>query len=474
MIRNYSFKGKNRMLNKLVNKNLIISLLLFLTLPVLNIIAQTKTDSTITLTLDKAISIALANNRDIQLSIQDVKNASAQIDEAYADVWPSINFTGDYARNIKLPVLFIPPNTPFNPSPNTETFSLGAKNSYNLGVTLNQTLFSLKVNKAIQIAGDYSDYFKTNETSTKQDIVFQVKQTFYSILLAQKLVEVSQKGYDVAKANYDNVEKLYQQGVSSEYDFLRAEVQLANVEPALIESKNNLKLAKNSLKNLLALDLKNDLNIVGEFKLEEISKEKLAESDSLLIKNNPTLEGLKLQESILDKNISLQTAGYFPTLAAYANYTWQTQDNTFHFSNYNWANTFTVGLRLSVPIFDGFRRSAQIQQAEINKDKVGLTKMKVEEGLKIQLQQSELKMKEAKERVTAQEKSVQQAERALKIAQTRYNNGIGTQLEILDTQSALTQTQTNYAKAIFDFLIAKAQWEKTIGQTKYELKNNNE
>ena len=75
-------------------------------------------------------------------------------------------------------------------------------------------------------------------------------------------------------------------------------------------------------------------------------------------------------------------------------------------------------------------------------------------------------MKEAKERVAAQQKSVEQAEKALKIAQTRYQNGIGTQLEILDTQSALTGTQTNFAKAIYDFLIAKAAWEKTIGLSK--------
>jgi outer membrane protein TolC len=95
-----------------------------------------------------------------------------------------------------------------------------------------------------------------------------------------------------------------------------------------------------------------------------------------------------------------------------------------------------------------------------------LNKLKVEEGLKIQLVQSQLKMKEAEERVLAQGKSLKQAERAVEIAQSRYKNGIGTQLEILDTQSSLTMAQTNYSQAIYDFLVAKAQWEKLIGSSK--------
>jgi outer membrane protein TolC len=167
----------------------------------------------------------------------------------------------------------------------------------------------------------------------------------------------------------------------------------------------------------------------------------------------------------MDKVISLERAGYFPVLSGFANYQWQTQDNTFDFSQYLWANTITVGLSLSLPVFDGFRREARIEQATIDKDKLQLSKSKVEEGLKIQLVQAQLKMNEAKERILAQEKSLKQAERAVEIAQSRYKNGIGTQLEILDTQSSLTMAQTNYSQAIYDYLVSKAQWEKIISSS---------
>ncbi len=285
-------------------------------------------------------------------------------------------------------------------------------------------------------------------------------------LLSKKLVEVNEEGYNVAKANKDNTGALYKQGVASEYDFLRSEVQLANVEPALIEAKNNFEMAKNNLKNLLALDLDTKIEIQGELEVEKISAEQLENSNEMLEQKNPLLQSLNIQKSMLEENISIEKAAYLPTLKAFGSYAWQTEDNTFKFKNYNWANTFSVGLQLTYTLFDGFQRGAKVEQAEIGVKSLQAAKSKTEEGLKIGLLQSKLKMNEALDRIDAQKKSVEQAEKALKIAETRYKNGVGTQLEILDTQNALSQTRINYEKSIFDFLIAKTNWEKLLGISK--------
>jgi outer membrane protein TolC len=425
--------------------------------------SQQNSDSTLVLTLDKSISIALENNRDIQLSRQDVLKSDAQIDEAYANIWPTIDVNTNYNRNIKSPVLFIPPNTPFNPSNQTETFSLGAKNSFDMTASLSQTIFSLKVNTAIRIANDYSQYYNFSEKSTENNVILQVKKAFYGVLLSNELVKVAQKNYEVSKANYDNISDKYKQGVSSEYDELRAKVQLSNAEPMLIQAKNNLELAKNSLKNLLSIKLNQKIETKGKFELDTLGDVQEDSSATAIVNNNPMITSLNYQISVLDKNISLEKAAYFPTLSGFANYEWQTQDNTFNFNNYNWANTIMVGLKLAIPIFDGFARGARVQQAEIDMEKAKLTKLKTEDGLKIQLVQAELNMKEAKQRVDAQKESVQEAEKALKIAESRYDNGIGTQLEILDTQSALVQTQVSYSQAIYDYLVAKAEWDNVAG-----------
>jgi len=191
-----------------------------------------------------------------------------------------------------------------------------------------------------------------------------------------------------------------------------------------------------------------------------------AEMDSArraAVATNPAIQALALEESMLDKNIGIERAGYFPTLSLVGAYQVQAQDNTFQFGNYLWAKTFFLGLNLTLPIFDGFRTSARTEQAIIDRDKIHLTRLKAEEGLRIQIQSAELTMEEARTRIEAQQRSIEQAEKAVAIAQTRYRSGVGTQLELLDAQVAMTRTQTNYAQATYDYLVARAGWTNAVG-----------
>lgn len=453
------------MVNLLFRKNILFLLLICFTLS--SKLFPQETKDTLSLTLNQAITIALEKSWDIQIANEDVKKAEEQISEAYANAFPRLEFTGRYVRNIKSPVLFIPANTPFNESDQTLIFELGSKNSYDLGLSVSQVIYNQKVNTAIQIANEYSNYSKFGEKSTRQQIINSVKKAFYNVLLMQELLTVSNQNYGVAKANLENVAALYKQGVVSEYDFLRSEVQAANVQPYVIQTENGLELSKNYLKNLLALDLNQPIKLIGEFSFEELSLESIEQLSLDAVDNNPLVNQLKVQSSLLEKNITIQQSDYFPTLAFFGQYQFQSQDNTFKFKDYNWAKTFYIGLQLSYTLFDGFSRGARIEQAVIDKQKVDLSRMKLEEGLKIQILQSKMKMEEAKKRIAAQEKSLLQAEKALKIAQSRYKNGVGTQLELIDTQAALTTSKTNYAQAIYDYLIAKADWEYTVSSESF-------
>lgn len=413
----------------------------------------------IEITLKEAINLALQNNWDIKLSEKEIQKANEQISEAYSNAFPRIDLKGNYIRNIKLPVMFLPPNTSFNPTDQVVTFELGASNNWDASITLNQVIYSQKVNTAIKIADEYAELSKAGNQSVRNDVVMGVKKAFYGVLLMQELVKVSKQGYEVAKANYENVSSMYKQGVASEYDYLRAEVQLANTSPILTQMENNFVMSQNLLKNILALDVQTPIIVKGEFVFDESASSQKAFDKIVSIETNPLLRQLDIQASLLDKNITIEKSEYFPTLAAFGTYAYQTQDNTFKFKNYMWAESFMVGLNLQYTLFDGFRRSARIEQATIDKDKVELNKRKLEDGLKIRAIQAMNLMEESKKRIKAQEKSLEQAEKALKIAQSRFKNGVGTQLELIDGQSALTMAKTNYAQAIYDYLSARADWE---------------
>ncbi len=419
----------------------------------------------IILTLDSAVALALGQNRDVMIAEQERYRADAQVNEAWSGALPQLSLTGMYTRNVKLPVLFLPPNSVFNPGSSTETLELGSNNSYLLGATLSQVLFSRKVGVALDIAHTYHDFTEEGYRATTQDVTLAVKKAFYGVLLAKELAVANREGLDVVRSNVENVRLQYAHGNAAEYDLLRAEVELANTEPLLISAENALVLSMNALKNLLAIPLDTEIDVAGGFTFDEVPAEALESARHDALSSNPALLQLGLQENMLDMNISIERADYFPTLSLVGAYQYQTQDNTFAFRNYMWATSLNVGLQLSFPLFDGFRTSARTEQATIDRDKVHYARLKAEDGVKIQLQAAELRMAEAKKRIAGQERNIAQAEKAVSIAQTRYRSGVGTQLELMDSQVAMTRARATHAQALYDFLVAKAEWENTSGNT---------
>ena len=427
------------------------------------------TGAAMVVTLDKALEIALRQNRDIQIADQSRARAEAQITEARSGAFPLINVSAVYTRNIKNAVLFVPPNTPINPTSKTQTFELGSANAYQAGATLSQPLFNWRVSVAMDIANTYSDYAERAYETTQEDVVLQTKKAFYATLLMRELVRANREGLDVVRANLDNVRAQFKNGTAAEFDLLRAEVQVANTEPLFIAAENAFALAKNSLKNLLALPLDQEIDVRGDLTYQELQPDALENRRSEALNTNPMIAQLALQESLLEKNISIERAAHYPTLNLTGSYQWQSQDNTFQFKNYLWANALNVGLQLSFPLFDGFKASARTEQAIVDHQQIMTTRRKAEEGLRLRIQSVELRMAEAKKRIEGQEKSLGQAQKAVRIAQTRFSSGVGTQLELMDTQVAMTRTQTNYAQAIYDYLVARAEWENAVGQPRQEL-----
>jgi len=420
--------------------------------------------SPMVITLDKALEIAARQNRDIQIADQDRLKADAQVSEARSGAFPQLNVSAIYTRNIKNAVLFIPPNTPINPTPNTQTFELGAANAYQAGATLSQPLFNWRVGVAMDIATTYSDYVERAYQATQEDVVLQTRKAFYGALLMRELVRANREGLDVVRANLENVRAQFKNGTAAEFDLLRAEVQVANTEPLFIAAENSFQLAKNSLKNILALPLDQEIDIQGDLAYQELAPDVVAQRRSEAIATNSGIVQLALMESLLQKNISIERAGHYPTLNLTGSYQWQSQDNTFQFRNYLWANSLNVGLQLSFPLFDGFKASARTEQAIVDHQKMMTTRQKAEEGLRLRIQSLELRMSEAKKRIEGQERSLGQAQKAVQIAQTRFKSGVGTQLELMDTQVAMTRTQTNYAQAIYDYVVGRAEWENAVGQ----------
>jgi outer membrane protein len=425
-----------------------------------------ETPSPLLVTLDRALDLAVRQNRDLQIAEQDRFKAGAQVSEARSGALPQLSVNAIYTRNIKNPVMFIPPNTPINPSSTTMAFEVGSANAYLASASINQTLFNWRVGAAMDIANAYSDLAERSFEATQADVVLQTKKAFYTVLLMRELVRANRQGFEVVRANLENVRAQFKNGTAAEFDLLRAEVQVANTEPLMIAAENSYELTKNSLKSLLALPLDKDIEVQGELTYQELDHDRILQERRDVLASNLTIAQLSLQESLLQKNISVERAGFYPTVNLIGAYLWASQDNSFKINSYLWANSFNLALQISLSVFDGFKTSARTEQAMIEHQKSLIALQKAEEGLLQRVQSIELRMAEAKKRIAGQEKSLGQAQKAIQIAQTRFKSGVGTQLELMDTQVAMTRTQTNYAQAIYDYLVARAEWDNALGRTR--------
>ena len=323
------------------NKNSSFQITLFLIfllliVPVLQVSAQEKT-----LSIDEAISIALNNNRDISISVMNVKKAGAAVDEAFGYALPSLNLSGNFSHFLKKPKMLFPDfealltnatysilfdenviprdDNKYRPMQNVLQ-SFAQSNNFSTDITLTQTLFSSTVFRGIGASQIYYDLAKADLNSTVSKTILSVQKTFYGVLLSKEVFEITKQSFDNALENLNNVKALYKQGLVSEFDMLQAEVQVENIRPVLLQMENNLKTAKDGLKIVLGIDQDEIIDVQGEFKYEPFSYSDESDLINEALTQNFEIRTLDLKKQVDEAFVDLDVSEYWPTLAAFGQY----------------------------------------------------------------------------------------------------------------------------------------------------------
>ena len=444
-------------MNHKIGKHIFL-FIFFLIFSFNDVIAFSDKNDKIVLTLETSLEIAKKNNRDILIAQEETKKAGGRVREAWSGALPQISMSTIYNRNIMKPAFFL------TIEDKTQKIEIGSNNSYQNILSLNQPLWlGGKVGTALKIARAYSNSSEYGLENTWKNIKGQVKKTFYTILLTDEAKRVAEITLKQAEAHYENVNKLYAQGLSSEFDLLRAEVNASNYKPALIQAENNLELAYNSLKNILGIDINQEIEVEGSYAYEPLDDDVIKENNNEAFQKRADLKQLEFQTEMQELNIKIERSNWFPSLYLIGGLQFQGQSNKFYLKKNQRAFSLSAGIQMQVSIFDGLRTHAKVVQAEADYQKLEYQRMKLVEGINMEIRRAVLKMKEAKQMVDTQAQNVVQANKALRIAEVRYNSGIGTQLELFDAQLALERAQMGHIQGIYDYLIAKTDWEKAVG-----------
>lgn len=419
-------------------------------------------NNSVVLTMDEAINLALEKNSELKIAKMEVEKSEQKLREARSGLFPKLDLSGQYQRYINKPVIFLPPGSPLGP-----TLEIGSDNSYLAAAQLSVPLFALPLYEGISLASDAVDIAQQNYVSVKNKIVGDVKKSFLAVILTRETKDVMQQSLKNAEENFENIKRLNAAGTLSDYDVLRAEVQVENLKPVVLQMENNYKLSLETLKVAIGLDANQSIDVVGDMQFDEEYKIP-TENEILeeLIQNNPQLAILEKQVQLNDRNVSLEQAAYFPSLAGFGNYQYQTQANDFKFSDYRWVKTFVLGLQLQIPIFNGFKTQSRVSQAEIGLNQAVEQKRNLTEAIKTQALSVLYRVQQAVKRIEGQNKTVKTAQEGYDIAKRRLENNVGTQLEVNDAELALRQAKLNRLQAIYDFKVAEADLETILGRIK--------
>lgn len=426
--------------------------------------AQQAAGGTLTLTIDQALEIAVNENLSVKIADEEIKRVDWLKTENWYSLLPSLNANAQYTNNILKPVFF----SDFFPGGKME---IGATNSYAVNGVMQVPIFSLTLFKSIQLSELDLKSALESARNTKIELISQVKNSFYGVLMLEQSLEVLQESYKNAGQTAQNIKNMYENGLASEYDKIRSDVAVRNLLPTITQATNGLELAKMQLKVLLSLDLETPVKVAGNISDYENEIAAFQGMGPMVLDNNSSLRSLDIQLEKLGKTYELIRSQRLPSVAGFANYQLQMQSEEFTF-NRLWTNSMAVGLAIQIPIFNKFSISLKEKQTQVGIRQMSYQREMVENNLSLALKNSLNEMNRAKIQLESDKEAVMQAKKGYEIAKVRYSTGTGTLLELNDTEVALTRSQLNLNQTIYDFIKARNEYEKVTGNEKIDKINN--
>lgn len=421
--------------------------------------AQTEqtTQNTLTLTLDKALEIALDENPTIKVAAEEIALKKVASKEAWQSLLPEASLNGSLDHTIKAAEMKL----------NDMSFKMGqdGTNTANAGLSINLPLFAPAVYRAMSMTKTDIELAVEKSRASELDLINQVTKAYYQLMLAQDSYEVLQGSYKLAEDNFNVVNAKYQQGAVSEFDKISAEVQMRSIKPNVISAANAVTLAKLQLKVLMGItadvDIKTDDNLTNYESM--LFANQLKEED-MSLENNTTMKQFELNMKLLEKNVKSLKTNFMPTLSMSFSYQYQSLYNpNINFFDYTWSNSSSLMFNLSIPLYRA-SNFTKVKSARIQMRQLDWNRIDTERKLNMQVVSYRNNMTASSEQVVSNKENVMQAEKAVQIAGKRYEVGKGTVLELNSSQVSLTQAQLTYNQSIYDYLVVKADLDQVLGK----------
>lgn len=423
------------------------------------IFAQQAQDS-IPITLQKAIEIGLNESPTIRIANREIQSKKYYKSELIAAVFQDISLSGSYNRTIKKQVMTME----FGGMP--MEIEVGTDNNYTVGLNVALPLVMPTIWQNIKLSKFDIELAIESARSSKISLIKEIKKAYYAVLM-------SQESYNVLKRNYANIElsnklinEKYEQGLVSEFEKLRSDVQLKNQRPQITAAENAIAVTTMMLKAIMGVDLYEPLIFTGSLSdyEDEVSHGTLPDYKSITLENNSDLKQMDLNKNLIEITKKLIISSACPTLSLGGNYQFMAMNNNFKFSEYNWIPYSVIGLSLRVPIVSWAATSYKMKQNDLLLANIKDQKDYIEKNLRVSIQNNLNNINIAMEDLESNKETMMQAEKAYQIVQKQYELGMGTWLDLNSAELAMVGSKLTYYQSIYNYLTAYAELEAIMGK----------
>ncbi|MBN12545.1 MAG: transporter [Opitutaceae bacterium] len=419
-----------------------------------------------TFDLNTALSFALYNNFNIRRAIEQIEEQEGIIVEVKARTRPSLTLNADYQRLDE------------GLSEVVDGFGVASDNTWGISLNLRQALYQGGGIKAALKAQDLTrQSVRLFLESTIMDAMLEVTTRYYGTLLARDQIEVEEQNIELLEETLEDAQNKLKAGFVSDFEVLRAEVLLANAKPALIRRRSAFRVANDQLRRSIGYgNYRRDSNnlekvpeLLGELKYELVAYD-LANCLDLALSNRSELERLRLIEEARDAGLEIARSDYRPSVDLIGSY--GKRKSNFSESFDDGPEGWTVGVVATWDIFDGAARKGRVRQARSQLEQSRIERDSLRLAIEVEVRQAMSEFQEAEELVNAAAKAVEQAEEALRLADSRYEAGAVNQLDVFEARYALTESRTNRLEANYRHIVAVANLKRAMGEDKTVLDSN--
>jgi len=397
------------------------------------------------LTREQAVAMALTYHPSLRGAAASTRSASAGVTQAQSGYFPALNVSAGGTRTGGA--------APINPSFPVRILTY---NNYTTILSLQQTLYDFgKTGGKVSASQDLRDASFTDFQATRDSVIANVQLAYINFVQAIRLVKVDSESVAQAEEHLKQSKAFYTVGTRPKYDVTTAEVNLANASVALITGRNQMRIAKLQMENAIGIHSTTQYSVRDSLETPAFTMS-LDSAKSAAKDSRPELHSAQARFASTQALVSAARSQHLPTVSLNGAWTWSSFDFPLQ-------SKWNAGFTVSMPLFQGFAISAQVEQAEATVDEARAGLDLLTEGVMLQVEQNYLSLNEAQERIDASGKLIVQAKENLKLAEGRYNSGVGSPIEITDAQVTLSNAQITNIQALADYNSSLIRLHLAIG-----------